>query len=183
MKRADAFLDTPARKTVLVSIITTAIVMALSGLLVTASPPASAAGGLLIRETSGQYKIGAPTLQIFDPVQETTSGRLIDVFPLGGHRIELELATDQSKCVAASNGGKTAVLHLCSGAAVAWDVSDLNSDGSCLISNAAFPNAYLSGDDMGDQFQLKAKKAKGWFQRFTFSDAGLDIICPGAVAS
>jgi hypothetical protein len=151
------------RKVVRISVGAAAI--AVSGLLLAASP-ASASGPALVCESHGAYCIGAPTLNLYDPVKEG-SGRTINVQNVSGNSYLLEF--NSSKCVAGANNGTDVVIHPCSGGSgVVW-IAQLGPDGvSCIFKNQLF-GTYLSGHDNGSQFQLKGNGANGWYQQFATS--------------
>ena len=173
MKRVSIIHNILARKVISVG----ATVIAVSGLLLAAAPPASASGAALICETNGSYCVGDPnrSLPLYDPVKEMLAGRIIDVNSQGGVSYKLAFDDDPSKCVAAANSGLTVVIHPCSGAGVIWKAA-LGKDGfSCIFQNQEFSGKYLSGADKGTQFQLKAKGAAGWYQQFILSSAVISI--------
>jgi hypothetical protein len=168
VKRASALRNILVRKSIRM-FPAGAAALAVSGLLLATSPPASAQVSFHWCETNGSYCIGAPSLALYDPVVETTTGRLLYT-PSSGttNNFKLQFAADQTKCVAASNSGDHVVIHPCNGSGVVWIPTDINgNNGSELLESNEFPGKYLSGDNMGHQFQLKSHGASGWFQRFS----------------
>jgi len=152
------------------------MVVAVSGLLLAASPPAGAISSVTICESNGAYCVGAPSLNLYAQVVETFSGRQIATVGLGNNNYEFAFQADPTKCVAGSNSGNTVVIHPCNGGiAIVWKVQ-VGPDGvSCIFENQHFSGKYLSGDDKGDQFQLKSKGANGWFQQFHASSFVFNI--------
>jgi hypothetical protein len=142
--------------------------MAVPGLILAASPPASASVGLHLCETFGSYCIGAPSLGLYNPVVETASGRLLEINPVGtGNQRELAFASNPSECVAADNDGDLVVIHPCNGGSgVVW-LEGTGSSGGAIYESREFSGLYLSGADNGTQFQLKDRGASGWYQQFT----------------
>jgi hypothetical protein len=165
VKRVSALHNILAQKVFRVS--AGAMVMAVSGLLLAASSPASAIDSVTICESYGAYCVGAPSLGLYDQVVETFSGRQIATIGLGNNNWEFAFRADPTKCVAASNSGDVAVIHPCNGGSgIVWK-AQVGPDGvSCIFENQHFSGKYLSGDDKGDQFHLKSKGASGWFQQF-----------------
>jgi hypothetical protein len=158
-----------------------AVLIAISGLFLAASP-ASADGTTTICESHGAWCVGAPTLGANDPVQETTSGRTIDVVNDGGSSYLLKINADKSLCVASNNPGTHVVLHPCSGGfGVVW-IASVGPDGiSCEFENQAdHPanfNEFLSGNNNGSQFDLDTQPpAAGVRQQFRL-DIGVIGIC------
>lgn len=164
MKQIRTLRNILSRKLIGIPILAAA--MAASGLLL-AAPPASAAGLSVICETNGSFCIGAPSLHESAPVKETGAGRIIDVQTLGGNSYLLTINANPNWCVAGSDTGDHAVLHPCqNGSGVVWK-AHLGPDGkSCVFESQKFSGKYLSGDNKGDQFQLRNKGATGTFQQF-----------------
>jgi hypothetical protein len=168
MKRIHALRRIQARRYVQLLAIG---VTALSGLALMAAPPASASTVSFIHETSGgQYYIGGPTINLYDPVKEIGSigyNGIINKRISAGH-YELEMNADTSKCVATADNGYLAVFHPCNGGSdVVW-VESTGPDGhSTKFENPA--GKFLAGDNQGDQFHVKDYGAPGWLYQFTFS--------------
>lgn len=139
---------------------------AAQALLFAASPPASASPLFTghIRETFGSYSVGAPSIALYDPVMETTSGRVIDIVAAGNYR-KLEFDADTTKCVAAANNGADVVVHPCDGSGVDWAIIGLDSS-HYAFQNREFNNKYLAGANNGTQFQLKTWGQNGWYYNF-----------------
>jgi hypothetical protein len=168
MKRARALRNFLARKSIRL-IPAGAVALAVSGLVLATSSPASAQLSFHWCETNGSYCLGAPNLVLYDPVVETSGGRLFYTPSSGSsNNFKLEFVGDTTQCVAASNSGDAVVIHPCNGSGVVWIPTDINgSNGSELLESSAFPNKYISGDGQGGKFWLKAKGANGWYQRFS----------------
>jgi len=140
----------------------------IAGLVFAVSPPAKASVPVYVKEAYASYRVGAPTIGLYDPVQQTTDGRLIiQSFTSAGHLL-LMFNADTSKCVAASNSGDLAVVHPCNGGSgVVW-IPHTGPDGvSCEFESQKFDNKYLAGDGSnGDQFHVKGLGASGWYYQF-----------------
>ena len=136
------------------------------------APNAGAATPVHIRESHGVFAIGAPTINLFDPVVETNTGRLIDVMHVSGASYELAFNADTSKCVAASNSGLLGVIHPCNGGAgVVW-IAARGPDGhSCTFESQEFPGRFFAGHDDGTQFHVDPMPTTGDFFQFR-SDVG-----------
>jgi hypothetical protein len=153
-------------------IIRTALVLAamLSALFI-APLPASAANNHL-KETSGSYDVGAPSLAPDAAVVETSSGRDVNLItvPTGADDVYIKFSTDTSKCVAGANNGVDVVIHPCNGGSgIIWTLQDAPGAhclSVCLFKNKHF-GTYLAGDNGGHQFQLKPHPSPGWFESFT----------------
>lgn len=164
MKRGNALGNIRVRKSVRVFLVAA---MAMPGLLLIASPAASASAsaGLHLCETFGPYCVGAPTVGLDDPVVETVNGRLFN-FVLAGSGEEIQFVADTSLCVAAANNGHDVVQHPCNGGhGIIWH--EHQGSATTLFENNEFPGKYLSGAGNGTQFQIKDLGANGWFQQFT----------------
>jgi hypothetical protein len=161
VKRLIALRNILVRKPIRVFLVAT---MAVPGLFLAASPPASASAGSHLCESFGSYCIGAPSLGLNDPVVETASGRLIDISPVGtGNQRELAFDADPSKCVAAASNGYLAVIHPCNGGSgVVW-IEAPGPSGSLTYESREFPGKYLAGDNHGDQFGVKLIAPNGWY--------------------
>lgn len=167
MKHANAFHRVLARRFTRI-FMAGASVLALSSLWLVTAPTASAQVSFQWCEQSGSFCIGAANLVNFDPVSETSPGRLL-FSPMSGtsNNFKLEFVGASTECVAASNSGTSVVIHPCNGVNVVWIPTSINgNNGSELLENAAFPGEFLSGDDHGHQFLLKSMGLNGWFQRF-----------------
>lgn len=142
------------------------IAMTLSGSLFAASSAsASPDVGLHLCETFGSFCVGAPTVHLDDPIDETASGRLLNFISAGGGE-ELQLVANTSLCVAAANNGQDVVQHPCNGGAgVIWH--EVQGPATTLFESNEFSGKYLSGANNGTQFQLKDRGANGWEQQFT----------------
>ena len=162
MTTVSALRNILARKSIRVFLIAA---MAVPGWLLVASPAASARTGLQIKETFGSYYIGAPTVALDDPVVETTGSRSFNILSAGGGE-EFQFVANTSLCVAAANNGVDVVMHPCNGGSgVIWH--EVQGKSSTLFENNKFAGKYLSGDNKGNQYQLKSKGASGWDQQFT----------------
>jgi hypothetical protein len=174
LKRVSVLHKILARKVISVG----ATAIAVSGLLLAASPPACATGPALMCETNGNYCVGDPhhDLPLYDPVKEMLAGRILYIQSLGGTSYLLEFHDDHSKCVAASDSGTSVVVHRCNGGAgVVWRAA-LGRDGvSCIFQSQEFDGKYLSGANNETQFKLKTKYAPGWYQQFFFSSRVISI--------
>jgi hypothetical protein len=174
VKRVSVLHNILVRKVIAVG----ATAIAVSGLLLAASPAAYASGPALMCETNGNYCVGDPnrSLPLYDPVKEVLAGRILYVSSLGGTSYLLRFDDDHSKCVAASDSGTSVVIHRCSGGnGVVWKAA-LGRDGvSCIFQSQEFSGKYLSGANNGTQFKLKAKYAAGWYQQFVFSSQVISI--------
>lgn len=174
MKRVSVLHNILVRK--IISVGATAI--AVSGLVLAASPPAYASGPALICETNGNYCIGDTnrSLPLYDPVKEVLAGRIIDIRSQGGISYKLAFQDDESKCVAGSDSGLYVVIHRCNGGnGVIWKAYLGNNGVSCIFQSQEFSSKYLSGANNGTQFQLKAKGANGWYQQFDFSSHVISV--------
>jgi hypothetical protein len=152
----------------------------LSGLYLAVPTASAAVVTVNICESYGAFCIGAPTINLFDPVVETPTGRRIDVLHLSGASYELEFHADQSKCVAASNSGLLGVVHPCNGGSgVVWIV-ELGGDGhSCVFDSQEFPANDLSGEDNGKQFRVISQGAMGFYQQFSTNGRAFGSNCQG----
>jgi hypothetical protein len=178
VKPVSALRNILVRKSVSVGV--TAI--AVAGLLLTASPPASAqaVGPWYVREAYSSYRISAPNLALYEPVVEQTGGRYIDFLPTGpaGHYKLAFNAVNDDRCVAAANNGSTVDIKPCSGAnGVVW-IAEQGPDGcSFVFENQQFSGKFLAGHDVnGDQFQVKNYGASGWYYQFRLVEPGTGIV-------
>jgi hypothetical protein len=127
--------------------------------------PASAQGDHLV-ETFGNYFVGAPSLALYAPVVETSSGRSINIHSNGDGGYEIVFNYDTSKCVAGANNGADVVIHPCNGGSgIIWFLST-DGNGNLFFQNKKF-STYLAGANNGGQFQLKPKPLSGWYEKFT----------------
>jgi hypothetical protein len=129
---------------------------------------ASAAGGALC-ETNGNFCVGAPQVFTDAPVDETPTGRLIDIEVVSSTptdlQVELALNTDTALCVAAADNQHDVVLHHCNGGlGTVWHVF-ANSNGHLQFQDREF-GTWLAGHNNGTQFQVKQAGLNGWFYNF-----------------
>jgi hypothetical protein len=141
--------------------------MVVPGSLLAASPAASARVGLHLCETFGHnYCVGAPTINLYDPVIETTGGRLLNFIPSSGGGEKIAFSADITKCVAAANNGHDVVVHPCDGSGTVW--IEHQCPATTCFENNKFATLYLSGrDSLGSQYQIKIRGAAGWDQQFS----------------
>lgn len=139
--------------------------MTVPGLLLAASPGASARVGQHLCETFGSFCVGGSAVGLDNPVVETTDGRLLN-FNSAGSGVEMQLVANASLCVAAANNGHDVVMHPCNGGhGVIWH--EQQGPASTLFENNEFSGKYLSGANNGTQFQIKDRGASGWEQQFS----------------
>ena len=145
--------------------------------LLAVSPPASAAPLFTghIYETSGRYRVGAPSLDLYKSVVETRDGRVIEIVDAGGGYRKLRFQADTTKCVAASDSDKYVVVHLCDGNGVDWTIVHLDSNpfpnGHYNFQNREFNNKFLAGANDGTRFHLKTQDQAGWYYNFSLNTA------------
>jgi hypothetical protein len=175
VKRVSVLHGILVRKVIRILVAVT--VIAVPGLLFTASP-ASASGVALICESysSHGYCIGAPNLGLYDPVVETINGRFIDVQSQGGNKYLLAFQAAPSLCIAAANNDYLAVIHPCNGGAgVVW-TAHVGPDGmSCTFENQEFSDKYLAGHNDGSQYHVKHLGASGWDYQFATDNPVISI--------
>jgi hypothetical protein len=160
-----------------------AIAITVSGLVLTAAPPAGATtyGPYYLRETYSSYRLDAPSLNPYDPVQETLGGGR-EIY-LGGtgtaDHYKISFMRDTTKCVAAADNGSTVEVKSCSGTDGTVWILFLGADGcSGNFESQEFPGMYLSGHDNGSQFQIRSYQAAGWYQQFKFVDPQTgNVLC------
>ena len=154
MKRLRMLRNTLLRKPIYA--IPVLLVTVTASSIFTASP-ASAVGSQVCEANGNKYCINAPTLALYDPVIQSSSGRSIYLIWLDMTKgqLELQLAADTKKCVAAANNGHDVVLHKCSGGnGVVWIEHLTNGP---RFESREFSGKYLAGDNVtGHQFQIRA---------------------------
>jgi hypothetical protein len=151
-----------------------AMAIAVSGLVLAAAPSAGATtyGPFYLQETYSSYRVGAPNVSAYDPVQETLGGREIYLGTTGtAYHYKIPFLRDTSLCVAAANNEDTVDLKPCSGAnGVVW-IAITGQDGcSAVLESQEFSGKYLSGTANGSQFHIRSYQAKGWYQQFRLVD-------------
>ena len=152
-----------------------AMAITVSGLVLTAAPPAGATtyGPFYLRETYSSYRVNAPSLNLYDPVQETLGdGRLIYLGSTGtADHYKISFMADTTKCIAAADNGSDVDVKPCSGAnGVVW-IAFQGADGcSGNFESQEFSGMYLSGHDNGSQYEIRRYQAAGWYQQFKFVD-------------
>jgi hypothetical protein len=144
-----------------------------AGIVATATP-ALATIGVHICLRSGNGCVGAPTINIGDPVELTATGRYIVEVPAGftccgGHEVfRLQFSADATKCVGVPDGSLSTTVRACSGgnnSNVNW-AEEPQGDGSIKwFSNTK--NGFLSSDNrQGDQLFVGSNGCNGCFQRW-----------------
>lgn len=164
MRQTRIFRDILIRK--LVGVPVAAVAVAVSGLMLAASP-ASAASNVHLTEVFGAYRVGAPNIGLDDPVTETIDGRDLNIFS-SGSGVEIQFRADTSLCVAAANDGIRVVQHPCNGGlGTIWHEQNGTNcpQGTCFESNE-FSGFYLSGANNGSNFEIHLRGAPGWEQQF-----------------
>src|SRR5947207_1685939 len=132
-----------------------------------ATPSSASTNGNHLCETNGNYCIGAPTLALYAPVVETTSGRDLGAIDLGNNQFELVFLADNGIfCVAAANNREDVVVKHCQGDfGVVW-IREFNPNGHLQFRNREFSNKFLAGHNDGTQFHAKDAGRPGWFYNF-----------------
>lgn len=159
MKRVSALHKILARRPIRVLLVAALVV---PGLVLATSSPALASQR--IKETYSPWYVGAPSLSLYDPVVETSSGRDFNINP-AGNGYEFQFTADTTKCVAAANNGVDVVIHPCNGNGTVW--LEHQGRNTFIYESREFSGKYLSGPGNGGQFQLKSRGANGWYQQFT----------------
>jgi hypothetical protein len=114
--------------------------------------PASASVYIICEVHGNHYCVGAPTINIGDPVMEvTTGGRLIDEVTTNGIT-KLKFNQDQSKCVGVDSSGINVVVRHCTDQGVDWLKAD-DVGGNNWINNRFQKD--LTGRNDGGQFVIK----------------------------
>jgi hypothetical protein len=123
-------------------------------------------GPYYLKETYASYRIGAPSLNLYDPVVETLGGRQLLLDNTTGFNYKFRFKADTSKCVAANNAGDLSVIHPCDGSGVVWTAITGNDGCSAVFESQDFSNKYLAGPGNGSQFAVKGLGANGWLYQF-----------------
>jgi hypothetical protein len=139
----------------------------------TAETQQAATASFKFCEAHGSWCVGAPTINVGDPILEESGGRLFQVkqqVTAEGETITRFIFNqDTSKCMAPAVSGQFISVRLCSAEDVDWE-SWLGPDKkSCLFQNVSF-KTFLSGPNgknAGGEFTLQTNGANGWFQQFT----------------
>jgi hypothetical protein len=76
--------------------------------------PANAAGCHL-KESIGDFRVGAPDLSDFAPAVETGDGRVVHFVDVQTGQVKIEFDAGPGLCVAASDSGVRAMVHDCNG--------------------------------------------------------------------
>lgn len=153
-----------------------AAIIAVTGLFL-ANAPAYADGNTGLCETHGAWCAGAPNTSQNDPVVETKDGRTWDVKNVNGNTYNLVLVANTRVCAAATSTGGPVVLLPCSGSTgVNWVASKGPDHLSCQFKNVHY-GGYLSGNNNGTQFEVRAlNAAPGLRQQFSI-DNGVIGVC------
>jgi hypothetical protein len=136
--------------------------------------PASATSASYMCETYGAYCVGAPQIAAGATVDETATGRLLQLKPLTGtfenHQIfEFAFNADPGKCVAFDSSADLVEVHDCGGNGTVWAL--VTSNGSDMWINREDTNIenqdmYLTGYNCGCIFVTGSKGVNGGYQRF-----------------
>lgn len=132
-----------------------------------AAPAPASESAIHVCEAGGHhYCIGAPDLAFYKPVEETASGRTLDLIDFGTYW-EIRFDANRSLCVAAANNGYLAVIHACNGGSgVKWNIIN-TSDGHFEFRNVKFSPKELAGrNSNGSQYHVKNCCAAGWDYKF-----------------
>jgi hypothetical protein len=147
--------------------------------LLAASAPAGAVSGIRLDETSGVFSVGAPQLCLNCAVEETGTGRLLQLVKLTNmyenryYEYKIEFTENTSLCIGTAQTDPSGVYVVaCSnGLGTAWALKPNNGSDTFINraeSQASGEDVYLTGTDNGSPFRLDIFGAPtGSRQRFT----------------
>ena len=115
--------------------------------------------------SGNQLCVGAPTINLGDPVVLTSGGRAIDEVSVGNFQYQLQFSSDTSKCVGIASSGNITVRECSNTNATYWFPEGTGNGNTYWEDTHVGSGSYLASDNTVND-QLKAcpgNGCNGWY--------------------